>query len=327
MSGGLTPVRDNPPLAASLLVSGLFLLGLQDAVIKFTSGDISLWQMQLIRASGNLVLLVLISVLLWRRMPPWPRRLWAVSLRAFLLTCAMLLFFGGVPFLSLSQIAAGLYVFPLFVAILSALVLGEHVGPRRIGAVVVGLVGTLLILKPWTDAFQWVSVMPVGAGLCYAAMILTTRKLCRDEHPVTAAFAVSISFISVGVIGIVVIWAVAPAPDLAQSWSYLLTGWSPLEMWVIGLILSCSLLNLTANLSLTRAYQTAESSWLAPFDYSYLIFATFWGYVVWQHVPDALSFLGMGLIAASGTYVALREAHLAKQMARQTREATVTRNR
>ena len=327
MSSGPAPTHDNPPLAASLLVGGLFLLGLQDAVIKLTSGDISLWQMQLIRASGNLFLLILISVLLWRRMPPWPRRLWAVSLRAFLLTCAMLLFFGGVPFLSLSQIAAGLYVFPLFVAILSALVLGEHVGPRRIGAVMVGLVGTLLILKPGTDAFQWVSVMPVGAGLCYAAMILTTRKLCRDEHPVTAAFAVSISFISVGVIGIVAVWLVAPPPELAQSWSYLLTGWNPLEMWVAGLILGCSLLNLAANLSLTRAYQTAESSWLAPFDYSYLIFATFWGYIVWQHVPDALSFLGMGLIAASGIYVALREAQLAKQMAMQTREGEVTRNR
>ena len=327
MSGGPALTRDNPPLAASLLVGGLFLLGLQDAVIKLTSGDISLWQMQLIRASGNLVLLVLLSRVLWGRMPPWPLRLWAVSLRAFLLTCAMLLFFGGVPFLSLSQIAAGLYVFPLFVAILSALVLGEHVGPRRIGAVIIGLAGTLLILKPGTDAFQWVSVMPVGAGLCYAAMILTTRKLCRDEHPVTAAFAVSVSFIAVGVIGIVAIWLVAPAPELAQSWSYLLTGWNPLQLWVVGLILGCSLLNLTANLSLTRAYQTAESSWLAPFDYSYLIFATFWGYVVWQHVPDALSFVGMGLIAASGTYVALREAHLAKQKAKQEQVAEAVGDR
>ena len=101
--------------------------------------------------------------------------------------------------------------------------------------------------------------------------------------------------------------------DLAERWPYLLTGWRPLAAWVAGLIVFCSVLNLTANISLARAYQTAEASWLAPFDYSYLIFATFWGFVFWGHVPDRLSFLGMGMIAGSGIYVAWREQQLARQ--------------
>ena len=301
---------DNPPVAAAMLVGGLFLLGLQDGLIKLTSSHVSLWQMQLIRASGNLVLLFIIAATVWGTLPPPPKRLWAVALRSLFLTSAMVLFFGGVPFLELSEIAAGLYVFPLFVAVLSAALLGEKVGPRRVAAVVIGFTGTLLILKPGTDAFQWISLMPVGAGLCYAATVLSTRRLCREENPVTMAFGVAIAFVSVGIVGLAVM-SVVDAGKAADRWPYLLTGWHPLEFWVAAIILTCSTLNLTANISLTRAYQTAEASWLAPFDYSYLIFATFWGYVMWRHVPDALSILGMVLIAASGTFVAWRERQLA----------------
>ena len=72
----------------------------------------------------------------------------------------------------------------------------------------------------------------------------------------------------------------------------------------------CSIINVTSNISLARAYQSAEASWLAPFDYSYIVFATFWGYVFWAHVPDALTVLGMALIAGAGGYVAWRERQL-----------------
>ena len=88
---------------------------------------------------------------------------------------------------------------------------------------------------------------------------------------------------------------------------YLFTGWQDLELWVLGLIAACSGLNVVANISLAKAYQNADASWLAPFDYSYLIFATFWGYVFWQHVPDGLTILGMVMIAAAGGFVAWRE--------------------
>ena len=78
-------------------------------------------------------------------------------------------------------------------------------------------------------------------------------------------------------------------------------------METAAIILACSTLNLVANIGLAKSYQSAESSWLAPFDYSYLIFATFWGVVMWADVPDLLSFVGMAMIAASGCYVAWRE--------------------
>lgn len=297
---------DRPALAVSLLVGSVCLLALQDSLVKLASSEVSLWQFQVVRSASNAALLLLVLRLAWPGGTIRPRRLWAVSLRSLCHVTAMVFFFGGVPFLNLSDIAAGLYVFPLFVVLLSAVFLGEAVGPRRIGAALAGLAGTLLILKPGTASFQWVGLMPMLAAFWYALSILITRKLCREESPAALAFALAITFLTLGVIGVgaAPLWA---PPELAASWPYLFTGWHDLAPWVLGLILVCSGLNLVAGLGLIKAYQSAESSWLVPFDYSYLIFATFWGAVMWSHLPDAWSFLGMGLIAGAGCYVAWRE--------------------
>ncbi len=308
MHGGLlsSTTEDRPALAASVMVGSLFLLGFQDAMVKITSAEVSLWQFQLLRSALNLLLILLLSRVIWGSARPYPKRVWAVALRSIFLVGAMCFFFGGIPFLTLAEIAAGLYVFPLFVAVLSALVLREHVGPRRIAAILVGFTGTLFILKPGTDAFQPVGLMPVCAALCYAGTILTTRKLCREESPVTLAFGVSIAFLCVGSLGVLILPSNV-AGDWQGAWPYLQTGWNSLALWVFGLIVACSVLNLTANIGLAKAYQSAEASWLAPFDYSYLIFATVWGFVFWGDIPDGATFLGMAMIAGAGGFVAWRE--------------------
>ena len=298
--------EDRPAFAATIMVCALFLLGFQDALVKTASSEVSLWQFQMLRASFNFMILLVLTRVIWRKSDLRPKRLWAVALRSLFLIGAMCFFFGGVPFLSLPEIAAGLYVFPLFVAILSSLVLGEKVGPRRIIAILAGFTGTLLILKPGTDAFKLVGLMPIGAAFCYASTILTTRRLCRDESPVILTMGVAIGFILVGGSMTLILSFLKPG-TLSVQWPYLFTGWHHLEFWVLGLIVICSTLNTISNISLAKAYQSAEASWLAPFDYSYLIFATFWGYVFWKTVPDSLTFVGMALIASAGAFVAWRD--------------------
>ena len=297
---------DRPAHAATLMVGALFLLGFQDGIVKLASSDLSMWQFQMIRAGLNLILLTLLTRVIFGTACPPPKRLWAIALRSLFLVGTMILYFGGIPFLNLADIAAGLYVFPLFVAVLSGVLLGERVGSRRIIAILIGFSGTLLILKPGTDAFQLVSLMPVGAALCYAGTVLTTRRLCREESPVTLAYGVAVTFFIVGAVG-TLFFTVSGDWSHAADWPYLFTGWHDIGLWVFALIVTCSFLNITANMTLSRAYQSAESSWLAPFDYSYIVFATFWGFVFWGHVPDLLTFVGMAMIAGAGAFVAWRE--------------------
>jgi drug/metabolite transporter (DMT)-like permease len=297
---------DNPALAAGLMVSALALLSLQDAVIKLTSDWLSIWQFQTLRSLINLSLLLATAGFFssWSQLRP--RSLATVALRSLFLVGAMLCFFSGVPFLSLAEIAAGLYLFPLIVALLSRVVLGETVGPDRLGAVAAGFTGSMLILKPANEDFQMISLLPIAAAFFYACMVLTTRKLCRGESPLALASGVAVGFLAVGLIGLAIFPAASEASPDAQQWSYLMTGWHPLSFMLFAAIAACALLNLTASILLARSYQTAESSWLAPFDYSYLVFAALWGYALWGTIPDPLTLIGMALIAAAGIFVATR---------------------
>ena len=299
--------EDRPALASVLMVSSLFMLSFQDSLVKYASQSISLWQFQCLRSFMNLLLLLILTRIIWGPGAwPNPKRLWAVLLRSLTLVLAMVFFFGGVTTLKLADIAAGLYTFPLFVAVLSILFLKERVGIQRSMAIAAGFAGTLLILKPGSDGFALVSLMPVGAGIAYACTVLITRKFCREESPVTLAYGVAIVFIFFGLVGVSV-FSFEPFPKLAEKWPYLFTGWRPLTLTVVGLVAICSAINLVSNICLAKAYQTAEVSWLAPFDYSYLVFAAFWGFIMWDQVPDVYSILGMSLIAGSGIFVAWRE--------------------
>ena len=292
--------------AAFLVLGGVFLRAVQDALAKLTSSELSLWQFQFFRGFFNILLLILFIRFVFGKQVPMPRRVWAVALRSLFLVSSMGFFYAGIPYLGLAEVSAGLYVFPLFVVILSYVVLGERVGPLRSVAVFVGFFGTLLVLKPGTSIFTPVALLPVGAGFFYACTLLTTRKLCRDESPITLVFGAALTCLIMGAIGLLYLNDEVLKVG-SVDWPYLFTGWRTAEVWMYGVIALYSALNLISNVSLAKAYQSAESSWLVPFHYSYIIFATLWGFIIWRHMPDLLTFLGILLIAASGIFVALQQ--------------------
>jgi len=301
---------DRPGLAAGLMLGALAVLSLQDSLVRLAGAETTLWQFQLLRSTGNVLLLLLVARLVWGTAPKRPKRFWAVALRSFLLLAATMFFFGGVPRLTMAEMGAGLYTFPIFVTLLSAIVLREPVGPRRIGAVLAGALGAFLILKPGNAGFDWIKLLPVGAGLTYAGVVIVTRRYCRQESAVTLAFGVGVAYVGAALLGLALLWLFPFGPEAQQAAPYLARGWLPLEAAVLGLAVLCSVLNVGANLSLTMAYQNAESSWLAPFDYCYLVFVTLWGLAMFGDFPDASMLAGMALIAGAGAFTAWRERQL-----------------
>ncbi|MHA1528025.1 MAG: DMT family transporter [Alphaproteobacteria bacterium] len=301
---------DRPGLAAGLMVGALVILAVQDSIVRLAGADTTLWQFQFIRSSGNLVLLLVLARVIWGTAPKRPKRLWAVALRSVLQLSAMMFFYGGVPRLTLAEMGAGLYTYPIFVTVLSVLVLREPVGVRRVGAVLAGALGAFLILQPGSAGFHLVKLMPVGAGFCYAALVIVTRRYCREESPVTLTFGVGIAYVTATLTGMVVLNLFPPGEAAREVLPYLARGWLPLTGMVVALALVCSVLNVIANLGLAMAYQNAESSWLAPIDYSYLIFATLCGLAFFGDFPDASMLAGMALIAGAGAFTAWRERRL-----------------
>lgn len=301
------PGADRPLAALALLLMGVFVLALQDSLVKLMSTDTSFWQFQTLRSIGNLSFVIILALASGSLGLIIPRNWRPALLRAAFLTVCMFFFFAGAPFLTVPQMAAGLYTYPLFVSMLAGPVLGETVGPWRIAALLVGAGGATIILSPWQDDFSAVQVLPILAGFFYATNILTLRKACRNESPLALAFVVGLAFIVSGCVGIALL-ALFPLPaTVREAMPFVAIGWPELTFLVAGFALFASVLNLTGNICLSRAYQTADASWLAPMDFSYLIFAALWSRAIFDQWPNSQALVGMALIGSAGVITAWRE--------------------
>lgn len=308
--------EDRPGLAAGLMLTALAMLAVQDGLARLAGQHISFWQFQAMRASGNIVLLTAFAWLAMGGAPRRPRNWLAVSARCLIMVLATVFFFGGIPRVTIVEMAAGLYTYPIFVTLLSGAFLGEKIGARRIGAVLVGATGAMLILQPGGEEFSPVRMMPVGAGFCYALNVIVTRRWCRGENAITMALGIALSFVVIGTAGCLWLGLYPASPTFRETFPFLGHGWRAAAPWVVGITLACSVMNASANVMLTKAYQSAESSWLAPFDYTYLIFAAIAGIVLFATWPGPWQVVGMTLIAAAGVVTAWRERTLKARLGR-----------
>ena len=304
-----SPDGDRPLFAMFLLIIGVFILSFQDSLIKFISPDTSFWQVQVIRAAGNLTLILFLAYISGGLNLLAPKNWRPVYFRGFMQALCMFCFFAGAPFLSVAQMAAGLYTYPLFVSLLAIPVLGEKFGRWRVGALLVGAFGATIMLNPLASDFSLVQLLPVAAGFFYACNLLVLRHSCRGENPLALTFAVAIIFISFGFLGIFLLMNFSAPASALQSMPFIMIGWPELTATVLTICFLSSFLNLSGNMCMARAYQTADSSWLAPLDFSYLLFAAVWGRVLFDNWPTFYSIIGMLLITTAGLITAWREAY------------------
>ncbi len=281
--------------------------------MKLMSSQTSFWQIQTLRSLGNLSLLCILAALSGGSMLLRARNWRGVYLRACFLGICMFFFFSGAPFLSVAQMAVGLYTYPLFVCLFAGPVLGEAIGRWRVASIMTGALGAALVLSPWKESFTPVQILPVVAGFFFACNILTLRRMCRHESTLALAFAAGLVFLVSGLVGISVL-TLWPLPnDIQSGMPYVAIGWQTLTTAVAGFAVLASVLNLTGNICMTRAYQTADASLLAPLDFTYLIFAAFWGKVIFDNWPPADTLFGMMLIICAGMIIAWREQRSKKQ--------------
>jgi drug/metabolite transporter (DMT)-like permease len=190
----------------------------------------------------------------------------------------------------LAEATAVLFLSPLLVTLLAGPFLGERIGAGRWAAVVVGFAGVILIARPG-GALTLAGVLWALAGAaCYAVYQLLTRRLSHAEHPLTLLFYTAL-------VGTAVM-------SLALPWFWFEFSPSPLQ-WLQ--IASLGFYGGVGHFILIRAFRLAPASTLTPFGYTQLIWAGLLGWLVFGHVPDAMTTAGMAVIAASGLWLALGE--------------------
>jgi len=299
--------KDNPISSLTMLIIGVIILSLQDSLIKYMSSETSFWQLQFIRSIGNILLLFLIARLTNGISILMPIKWKPVYFRALMMTTCMFCFFAASPKLSFAQMAAGLYTFPIFVSCLAIIFLGERIGVWRTFALFLGSFGAILILEPWSENFTLLQILPIMAGFFFACNIVLIRKYCRQESVMSLTFAVGIMFFFSASLGVIFFEFFFQNTLFRETSPFVFIGWPELTLIIFAFCFSCSILNVSGNILLAKAYQTAESSWLAPMDYSYLIFATIWGKIFFDAWPSLINLIGMFFISISGILIAFRE--------------------
>jgi len=282
---------------AILVLAGMAIIGLIDNFVVEVAKYSGLWQFHFVRALMAIPMLIFIG-LFWKQ-ALLPQRYWAVALRAVLLGSAMLLYFGSIPSMPIALVIAGLFTSPVFVLIFSRVFFGQRVGSVRVSAVAIGFIGVLLVLNPLGEEFTWRLVLPIIGGALYALNAIVSRRYCSEESTVAMLVGFFLVLGIMGAIGLVVLGRTESADFLSRGWVEMGTpflGWTLLQ--AAGSILGVGLL--------TRAYQTTETTYLVVFEYSLLLFASFWAFVLYGQTVGFMAALGMAFIVASGVIISWR---------------------
>lgn len=291
----------------------VFFFSVNDAAIKFLSGGYALHEVVLIRSViGLVIVLALIAPLTDGHAIFRTRQLPLHLLRGLCVVIANMTFFLGLAAMPLADAVAIFFVSPLVITIFSVLFLGEYVGPRRWAAVIVGLIGVVIMMRPGTDAFQYASLLPVGAAIAYAGLHMLTRKIGRTDSAATMSFYIQIVFI---VVCLIIGLAVGDGRFGDQddpSLRFLLRAWEWPLMVDFPVMLLVGFGVAVGGYFISQAYRVAEAAIVAPFEYLALPLSVVWGVIVFDEWPDAVSYIGMALIFGAGLFIIWREAAVAK---------------
>ncbi|MFW2589179.1 DMT family transporter [Sagittula sp. SSi028] len=302
---------DNPALGILLICIGVVVISVNDLLIKVLSGGYPLHQMVFTRSAIGLVFTLGLvfyegGLHLLRTSTPWPH-----VLRGLLVVTANMTFYAAVAVLPLGQATALFFVAPLFITLLSIPLLGEKVGPLRLGAVVVGFAGVLVMQQPWNadlSVDRSVLLLPVLAALAYAFMQVLTRKLGVTTRASALAVYIQGTFLLVSAGFFLVAGDGRFAEGVEnESLIFLLRAWTwpTAEDWPV--FIGLGLCSGMVGYCLSAAYRMADAATIAPFEYIGLPLAIFWGWVTFGEWPTVATWIGCALIIGAGLFVFLRE--------------------
>ena len=277
------------PLAIATICAGVAFLVANDAVAKLLTERYAPIQIVFLRNLIAVPIITAVILVAFGAASLRTRHLRLHALRGGIMVTGAWLYFTALIYLPLAEATALVFSAPIFITALSVPLLGEHVGWRRWGAVLLGFVGVLVIVRPGSAAFQLAALLPVGTALCYAVFMISARWIDRSER----------------------LWTMmlfAMVFPMIYAAPFAIANWTPLQGGDIALFVALAIFGSLGLALIGQAFRMAPAAIVAPFDYTALIWATGLGWLIWGDVPMLWTILGAAIIVASGIIIILREA-------------------
>ncbi len=276
----------------SLMIAGIFLFAVNDALGKWLMATYSVGQVLLIR---SLAAMVLLAPFIWRDLASFasaPR--WGLqAVRALLATVEVACFYWAVAYMPLADVMAYYLAGPIFVTAIAGTLLGEPVGWRRWSAVTAGFIGVIVCLRPGVAALSWPALIALVGSFTFSLSMISTRFL-RGTSQIVLVTTQTVAALAFGVVAAPLAWVPSNARDLA-------------------LLALLGMVAMVAHVCVNRSLTVAPASTVVPYQYTTIIWAVLFGYLVFGDVPDAWMLVGGTIIIGAGFFIFLREQQLARR--------------
>lgn len=296
--------HDRPLLGIALMAGFCFLAAIGDSFAKILGDTIPLIQLLLVRFVAQMVLLWPI-IWMTRMRVQLPRRLfWLMVLRTILHIIGVGAMFTSLRYLPLADAIAIAFVMPLILLLLGKFALGEVVGPHRLGACVIGFIGTLFVIQPSFANVGWPAFLPLVVAVVFALFMLVTRAVAKDVDAMNLQA-------QGGVIATIILGTI-----------FALFGSTDIEMMQIvspdtvewGLLMALGVLGTSAHVAMTWSLRFAPTATVAPMQYVEMPIATILGFLVFREFPNGLAAVGIAITIAVGLYIIFREQYLSRKV-------------
>ncbi len=264
------------------------ILPFMDTIAKYLSSEMSFFQITWARYFFTVFFTLPFMFFFFRRNLTWSSQPKLQIFRGLTLFCANVLFFYSISIISMAKALTLAFVAPLITTALSPIFLGEKVGVRRWSAVIIGFIGSLIVIRPGFIEFKLASVAALGTGLFYGIYLVITRKLHTSDSPL-------LTLLLTGVVGAVIASFIVPTVWVNPTFNQ----WSLLALMGIFACLG--------HLFLILSLKYADASKLAPFSYFEIVTNVFLGYYFFSDFPNYWTWLGLAIIMCSGIYISFRE--------------------
>ena len=274
--------------AIILNLSAWIVLPFMDTIAKYLSSEISFFQITWARYFFTVFWTLPLMFFFFRKNLKWPENPKLQILRGITLLSANICFFYSISIISMAKALTLAFIAPLVTTALSTIILGENVGIKRWSAVIVGFLGSLVVIRPGLIEFNLATLAALGTGFFYGVYLIITRKLHTVDNPLLTLLITGVVGAIISSLFVPIIWI-----NLSQSqWLWLA---------LMG-IFAC-----LGHLLLIYSLRYADASKLAPFGYFEIVTTIILGYYFFQDFPDIWTFAGLFIIISSGVYVFKRE--------------------
>ncbi|PHR93116.1 MAG: EamA family transporter [Blastopirellula sp.] len=272
----------------ALLAFGIF--ASHDVIIKFLGGEYSAFQIAFF--SGIFGFPVVLLMLIGDRSDGnlIPRHPYWTALRTICAVATGISAFYAFSVLPLAQTYALLFVTPLLITVLAIPILGETVGIHRWAAVVIGLIGVIIVLRPGQEGLSSGHLAALIAAICGAIASIIVRKIGDEERPI-------------------VLLLYPMFANIFLAGAFLPFVYRPMPVEHLGMLVIVAAFGLAASLLIILAFRNAEAVVVAPMQYTQIMWAAFFGFFLFGERPDMATGIGAAIIVSSGIYIVLREGH------------------